>query len=166
MTQAVDEQVYAHLRALAGRIHRARGGGSETLQPTALVHEAWMKVHRSTSEIVDRGHFLAVAAKAMRQILVDRARARSRLKRGENPVQTTLTGVSAQPFDAESYLAFDAVLDELRAVDPVAADVVMLRAFAGATVPEAAASLGVSPSKIDRSWRFARAFIADRVQVD
>ncbi len=161
--QTVDDQVYAHLRALAGRIHRSRARSQDTLQPTALVHEAWMKISTSSTDIVDRGHFLAVAARAMRQILLDRAKGRARLKRGQNPIQTTISGLSTAPFDAEGYLAFDAVLDALRAVDGTAADVVMLRAFAGATVPETAESLGISGSSVDRAWRFARAFIGEQL---
>jgi RNA polymerase sigma factor (TIGR02999 family) len=130
------------------------------MRPTALVHEAWMKVSKSSSEIKDKPHFLAVAARAMRQIMSDNLRDKQRLKRG-GPVQhrTTLTGISSQPLDAESMLSIDAALTELASVNEVAAEVATMRLYAEATVPEIAAALGVSTSTVDRSWRMARAHL-------
>lgn len=160
---SLDHEVYAHLRALAGRIYHGHRRKDDVLQPTDLVHEAWIKVAQSRSVAVSRAHFLAIAAKAMRQILVDRARARGSQKRGANPVHTTLSGVSSGPMDAETFIAFDHAIDQLRTIDDEAADVVILRAFSGATVAETAEALGISASSVDRAWRFARAFVAERL---
>ncbi|MCA9715632.1 MAG: RNA polymerase subunit sigma, partial [Myxococcales bacterium] len=106
-----DPAIYSHLRELAARIHGERGG-PETLRPTALVNEAWMKVQRHGGEFSDRAHFIAVACRAMRQILVDHARQRRADKRGGALRRTTVEGVgiSSEPVD---FLALDAALDEL-----------------------------------------------------
>lgn len=164
MDQGIDDEIYAHLRALAGRIHRERGHGQHTLDPTSLLHEAWEKVSKSASEATSREHFVAIAAKAMRQILIDRARARAALKRGADPARTTLAGLADDGLDAEDFLALDQAIDDLRAVDEVAAEVVILRAYGGATVTEAATQLDISPSTVDRAWRFGRAFLTDRLR--
>ena len=160
----LDEEVYDHLRALAGRIHAERGQGSVTLQPTALLHEVWEKLSASSSRYNSRAHFVAVAARAMRQILVDRARARATAKRGGGLQQTTLSGVGGGLPRALDVLALDRALKELEALDPQAAEVVLLRTFGGLTVPEVAESLGVSARTVDRTWRFARAFLASHLQ--
>jgi RNA polymerase sigma factor (TIGR02999 family) len=158
----LDEDTYAHLKNLARRIYAERGRAHQTIQPTVLLHEAWMKVERSEAEYESRAHFLACAAKAMRQILIDRARAQASAKRGNNPVRATLAGVSSGGADFD-VVALDEILTQLHEIDPMAADVVTMRTFGGMTVPEAAQALGVSPRKVDRTWRFARAFLAERL---
>jgi RNA polymerase sigma factor (TIGR02999 family) len=156
---ALDPETYAHQRALAGRIHSGRGRAA-TLQPTALLHEAWMKVASSKSRFENREHFLAVAAKAMRQLLVDRVRARVAQKRGGGWEQVTLSGVGDDPGQFLDVLDLDAALTKLEAVDPVAAKVALMRTFGGMTAPEAAEALGTSVRTLQRSWRFARVFLA------
>jgi RNA polymerase sigma factor (TIGR02999 family) len=158
----LEHAVYEHLRALAGRIHSDQGA-PQTLQPTALAHEAWLKLSRSGVQVQGRAHFLAVAARAMRQILVDRARARNAAKRGGGALRTTLHGLSDGMPDTLDVLAFDRVLDDLEALDPMCAEVVLMRTYGGMTVPEAAEALGVSTSSVNRAWRFAGAYLGKRL---
>ncbi len=155
----LDDDTYAQLRSLAGRIQARSGTREATLQPTALLHEAWMKVVRSSSKYNSREHFLAVAATAMRQILVDRARARLSQKRGGDWDRITLSGVGASNEQMFDVLALDRALDQLSQVDEVAARVAMMRTFAGMTVPEVSAALDVSESTVARKWRYAKAFL-------
>ena len=156
----IDDDLYAHLRAIAGRVHAEKGGSQLTIQPTELVHEAWAKVERSGGTITDRRHFLAVAARAMRQILVDRFRRRSAAKREGWGAGTTLSGLGNLDggFDL---LAIDEALSALESADSRAADVFVLRAFGGLTVPECAEELQVSHRTVDNAWRLARAFLID-----
>ena len=161
----LDPTIYAQLRELAGRIHAERGG-SQTLQPTALVNEAWMKLRRSDAEFEDRRHFIAVTCRAMRQILVDHARERAAQKRGGpgNAIHHTTIehlAISTEPIDL---LTLDAALDELAEAQPRAAEIAQLRVFGGLTVAEIASVLDVGTSTVDRSWRTARAFLAARLQ--
>jgi len=153
-------ETYAHLRDLAGRIHSERGGGP-TLQPTGLLHEAWLKISKSSAEYNDRGHFLAVAARAMRQILVDRARARGTDKRGAGRQQQSLSRVPAITPEPVNLIALDALLDELEELDARAAEVVQLRVFGGLTALETAAAMGISKGTANRSWRVGRIFLAE-----
>lgn len=158
----LDAAIYDHLHNLARRIHAERRGG-ETLSPTALVHEAWEKIASSSSVVTSRAHFMAVAARAMRQILIDRARQLASVKHGGELMQTTFADFGAAPIGPEGLLAMDAALTELREQDAQIADVVAMRAFAGATVPEVAEALGISASSVDRAWRFGRAYLAERL---
>ncbi|MCB9671618.1 MAG: sigma-70 family RNA polymerase sigma factor [Alphaproteobacteria bacterium] len=151
--------VYDQLRALAAR-YVDRSPGS-TLQPTALVHEAWMKLGPEGS-FSGREHFAAVASKAMRQILIDRARARSRAKRGGNPIRTTLAGLASDAPDLD-VVDLSRALDELEALDPRGARVVELRWFGGMSSAEAAAHLGVSTRTVEASWRLSRAWLLARL---
>lgn len=162
--QPFDPDLYAHLKALANRIHAERGRGQETMQPTALLHEAWMKLAASDGQYASKAHFVAVAARAMRQVLVDRARSKGAAKRGSGQHHTSLTGVGDTPGEPLDVLALDKALTELEAVDPRAAEVVLLRTFGGLTVEEVAAALGTSERTIKRSWRFSRAFLAKRLE--
>jgi RNA polymerase sigma factor (TIGR02999 family) len=163
--QALNELfplVYAELRTAAHRHLRARRAG-DTLSTTALVHEAYLKfVGGSRHEWADRGHFLAVAARAMRQIVVDHARARSAQKRGGPAVALTLDeaslGVSGR---ADELLALDEALTQLEALNERPARVVELRFFAGLSVDETADAMELSPRTVKREWRFARAFLFD-----
>jgi RNA polymerase sigma factor (TIGR02999 family) len=154
----------ANLRALAERIYFERGRGQQTLEPTALLHEAWMKLARSSSRYESRAHFVAVAARAMRQILVNRAQARQADKRGGDQQHTTLSGIAGGPELRLEVLVLDRALTELEAADPRSAEVALLRTFGGMTVPEVAEATGLSPRSVDRAWRFARAFLADRLR--
>jgi RNA polymerase sigma factor (TIGR02999 family) len=153
--------VYRELRAIA---HRQLGGalpaqgGSATLSPTALVHEAYLKLagdpRRSWR---DRTHFLALAAVAMRHILVDRARARTALKRGGGLAQVTLDeGALAGEDQPEALLALDAALEELASLAPRLARVVELRFYGGLSEGEIAEVLGVTTRTVQRDWAKAR----------
>jgi RNA polymerase sigma factor (TIGR02999 family) len=153
--------VYRELRAIA---HRQLGGalpaqgGSATLSPTALVHEAYLKLagdpRRSWR---DRTHFLALAAVAMRHILVDRARARAALKRGGGFAQVTLDeGALAGEDQPEALLALDAALEELATLAPRLARVVELRFYGGLSEAEIAEVLGVTTRTVQRDWAKAR----------
>lgn len=152
--------VYEELRSLA----QARMAGlppGNTLQPTALVHEAFMRVVGVQDPGWDsRGHFFAAAAEAMRQILVDQARRKNRVKHGGGRRRIELESAEAEaaalPLEppAEDVLALDAALERLRADDERKAQIVALRYFAGLSREETAAALGVSLSTIDREWRY------------
>lgn len=157
-------ELYEHLRNLAGRIFAERGFGHATIQPTVLLHEAWIEVAKSPTQLASRAHFMAVAVRAMRQILVDRARARAGDKRGGAQAHVTLSGVGADLGDAVGVLAMDRALAELEALDPDAARVVQLRVFGGLAVPEVADVLQISPRTVDRTWRFARAFLSKHLE--
>jgi RNA polymerase sigma factor (TIGR02999 family) len=161
--------VYDELRQLAARklAHEKPG---QTLQATALVHEAYLRlVGPEQSHPWDsRGHFFAAAAEAMRRILVENARRKRRLRRGGALNRWGLDEaelVPAAPEDApkDDVLAIDAALTKLAARDPVKARFVQLRYFAGLTIDQAAAVLGISPSTADRYWAYARAWL--RVEI-
>ncbi len=160
---AFDEvwrQVYDHLRAIA---HRQLAGerAGHTLDTTALVHEAYFKLAgQDDAAFNDRAHFLAVAALAMRRILVNYARSRAAQKRGGNQVQVTLDdGHVAGDHDAAELIAIDDLLDRLAALDDRQAKVVVYRFYGGLTDTEAAEALGVSVPTVRRDWRAARAWL-------
>jgi len=152
---ALTDDLYAHLRAIAKRV--GDGRGADTLQPTALVHEAWIKLAGHPG-FESRLHFLRAAALAMRQVLVDHARARSSQKRGQNATRTTLSGISGES-EAFDLVELDASLSRLQALDPEAAEVVLLRCFGGLSIEETAEVLGVSARTISTRWRHARAWL-------
>ena len=165
--QAVDELlpvVYEELRRLAAA-KMANESAGHTLQPTALVHEAYLRLVGSSEAAFDgRGHFFAAAAESMRRILVERARRRSRLKHGGGRMQLEL-GESdhvSEP-QSEQLLALSEALDKLADEDPVKADLVKLRYFAGLTVEQAAEFLGISRATADRYWTYARAWLYHEV---
>ena len=158
--RALDEDSYARLRRLAARIRVEKGGLNASIQPTELLHEAWLKLDRADVLYESREHFLALAARAMRQIAIDRARARGAAKRGGGLRRTTLAGLPGDFDEPMDVLVLDRALRELEAVRPQAAQVAMLRAFGGMTVSEAAEALELSSSSVDRAWRFAKAFLA------
>jgi RNA polymerase sigma factor (TIGR02999 family) len=152
--------VYDELRRMArAQLRRERPG--QTLQPTALVHEAYVRLRSDEPwEWETRGHFFAAAAQAMRRILVERARSRQRIKRGSDPRRTTLGEgpVVVEPDPAEM-LALDRALTDLAARDGTMARVVELRYFAGLNVEETARSLGLSARSVNRLWTAARAWL-------
>ena len=159
-----DPELYAKLRTLAGRIHAERVGKQDTLQPTGLLHEAWIKLFRSTNQFKDRAHYFSVAARAMRQILADRARARAAQKRGGAVVHLSLTGIGETPDQLIDIIALNDAIDVLESIHPRVADVVVLRTFGGLTLEEAAEALSTSVGTVKREWRFGRAWITVRLE--
>ncbi|GMV26711.1 MAG: hypothetical protein AMXMBFR58_27420 [Phycisphaerae bacterium] len=155
--------LYDELRSLAGS-YFARQPSKHTLQPTALVHEAFMKLYREEEGEGNRwrssSHFLAVAAKAMRQILVDHARAKGSLKRGRNAGVTLDMSLLPDAGTEVDVLELNEVIDRLAAKDERASKVVVLRFFAGLSIAETAAVLGVSDFTVEKDWRVARAWLA------
>lgn len=163
------EQVYEQLRAIARRRLAGEQAG-HTLQPTALVNEAYLKLSRNPSLFgLEKSRFLLAAAEAMRRILIDHARTRNREKRGgagANPHaarrrRDPLADVSelAVDFDPDQTLALNEALCRLEQLDDQAAQVVKLRFFAGLSVEETAEAMAVSPRTVKRDWAFARAWL-------
>lgn len=156
--------IQAELRQLAAR-HLARERRDHTLQPTALVNEAYLKlVEQRQQNWESRSHFLAIASTAMRRVLLEHARARLAEKRGGGVERVTLFEV-ANPGDEspESLVALDEALDQLARIDPSGARIVELRWFGGLSTEETAAVLEVSSRTVERGWRAARAWLKDRI---
>lgn len=156
--------VYAELRTLAAqRLAQEKAG--QTLQATALVHEAYLRLvdvdHPQQWD--GRGHFFAAAAKAMRRILIDNARRRKAQKRGNGWQRQGLAAVAAPEPDDE-LLALDEALQKLAAIEPAKAKLVELRYFAGLTGEQAAEVLGISPTTADRHWAYARAWLQAEIR--
>ncbi len=175
--------VYEELRALADR-RLAHERPGQTLQATALVHEAYLRLvgpEEATEPVQwdSRGHFFAAAAEAMRRILLDRARAKAAIKRGGaggsagidggaaaaqriklDPSQLTLDAVPAELID------LDEALTKFAAEEPAKADLVKLRFFGGLSLKQAATILGISPTTADRHWAYARAWLYDELSPD
>ncbi|MGD9632303.1 MAG: ECF-type sigma factor [Pirellulales bacterium] len=155
--------VYDELRQLAmTKLAKERPG--QTLQATALVHEAYLRLIGPADDQAQRwdsrGHFFAAAAEAMRRILVEHARRKKRLKHGGERQRVELDSacaVSAEP--SVDLLALDEGLNKLAAIQPIKAELVKLRYFAGLTMPEAAAALGISLATAERYWAFARTWL-------
>jgi RNA polymerase sigma factor (TIGR02999 family) len=163
--------VYAELRRQAGLALRREKQG-HTLQPTALVHEAWLRLgDQPDAKWESRAQFFAIAAQMMRRVLLDHARTRRALKRGGGAVQVTLGGaeeasavpgaraVEDAPLDAVDVIALNDALARLAALDPQKARLVDLRYFAGLSIPEAAEVLGVSTATVGREWAVARMWL-------
>ena len=155
------ELTYAELNAIA-RALMSHERVAHTLQPTALVHEAYLKlVGSAPSHLADRSHFLAVAARAMRQVLVDHARRHLAERRGGGWQRVTLDEALSPQLDRDFLvLDLDRLLDAFKALDPRAAQVAEMRLFAGMTVPEIAEALAVSPRTVDGDWAMARNWLA------
>lgn len=152
--------VYGELRREAGHLMRQEKH-QVTLQPTALVHEAYVKlVGGEDINWIDRAHFCRVAARAMRQILVDHARKRNALKRVDRNKRVTLSDslrmIRGEPLDL---ISLDEVLQELAALSPRQSEIVELRFFGGLTVKEVAAIIDTSTSTVESDWRMARAWL-------
>jgi RNA polymerase sigma factor (TIGR02999 family) len=159
-------QVYEELRRLAfNKLAHERPG--QTLQPTALVHEAWLRLAGSTDPgWAGRTHFFAAAAEAMRRILVENARRKQRIKHGGGHERVELDALEvAGPLPDEELLALDEALIQLAEADPEAAKLVNLRFFVGMTQAQAAEQLGISRSTADRTWLFARAWLFQRIRL-
>lgn len=158
--------IHAELRRVAaGHLRNERR--DHTLQPTALVNEAWMKLANVRADWQNRSHFLGMAAVAMRRILVDHARRRDAAKRGNGGASVDLDDVLDQlpaPMPDDRLLALDAALDQLAELDPRQAKVVELRYFAGLSVQETAAALDISTGTVKREWAAARAWLFDAIR--
>ena len=153
--------VYDELRKLAAQLIAQENPG-QTLQATALVHEAYVRLvdteRPQTWE--NRGHFFASAAEAMRRILVENARRKGRLKRGGEFQQVELADAPIAPSEIhEDLIALDEALDRLGAIDPESVKLVHLRYFVGLSIPDAARLMGIAPRTADRLWAFARAWL-------
>ena len=157
--------VYEELRRLAAH-KMAREAPGQTLQPTALVHEAWLRLVGSGQEHWDhRGHFFAAAAEAMRRVLVDNARRKQRLKReaGEERVELEESRLQAPAEDEKVLLVHDA-LEVLAAEDPLKAEIVKLRFFVGLNEQEIASLFGVNERTVRRHWELAKIRLFQRMQ--
>jgi RNA polymerase sigma factor (TIGR02999 family) len=157
--------VYDELRRLAAH-HLAHEKPGQTLDATALVHEAYLRLVDGPERHWDgRRHFFAAAAEAMRRILVENARRKRRLKHGGNFTRQELDEAEpVAPEPPEDLLALDEALSKLAGTDPQSAELVQLRYFAGLTLPEAAEVLGISPRTADRHWAYARAWLHREIQ--
>ena len=158
-TDALFSEVYDRLKAMAGKRLSSQPGHS--LQTTALVHELYLRMQGGDLAFDDPSQFFAYAARAMRHLLLDRARDRLTLRAGGQWLPVTLSGIDEQfAIDsAEQGLALEAALVKLEADDPRAARVVELLYFAGLTLEQVAGVLDLTRRTIDRDWRFARAFL-------
>lgn len=160
--------VYAELRRLAdGYVRHER---FQSVQATELVHEAYLRLAGSSvPAFQDRSHFVAIAAIAMRRLLVERARRRGAAKRGGAPVQVTLDDallVGQHPDASIDLIELDRALTKLDALDPQQARIIELRYFAGLSIEETAASLGISPATVKRHWTVARAWLLREIEGD
>ena len=158
--------VYDELRKLAA--HKlARETPGQTLQPTALVHEAYLRLVGEDDEQHwdSRGHFFAAAAEAMRRVLVEHARQKASLKRGgDRDRRDVAESLLAAPEPREDLVALDAALTKLAETDKQAAELVQLRYFAGLPIREIAEILGISPRTADRLWAFAKAWLHQEIE--
>jgi len=158
--------IYQELRKLAAaKLTKEKPG--QTIQPTMLVHEAWLRLvdKDQPPQWNGRGHFFAAAAEAMRRILVENARRKKRLKHGGEMKQVDLdSAVAAIQSPADDLVALDEALTRLEKQWPDKARLVKLRYFAGLTIPEASEALGISTATAERSWRFSRAWLHSQLR--
>jgi RNA polymerase sigma factor (TIGR02999 family) len=159
------ELVYAELRQVAAQ-KMARESAAHTLQPTALVHEAWLRVGADAQpHWQNRAHFFAAAAEAMRRILVDRARRKLAQRRGAGAEHVELEGLQiAGPVDDEQLLALSDALDRFAALDAPKAELVKLRYFVGLTLEQAAKVMNISEPTAKRWWAYAKAWLFREMQ--
>lgn len=159
--------VYEELRHHAA-YRMSRESAPQTLQPTALVHEAWLRmVGKGRSSWENRGHFFAAAAETMRRILIEGARRRASLKRGGGQIRVELEAVhlvSAEP--EEKLLLIDEALERFREADPDKARIVVLKFFGGHTNQEVAHMMGVTERTVERQWAFAKAWLLENIQAN
>jgi RNA polymerase sigma factor (TIGR02999 family) len=158
--------VYNELRRLASAYMRRERPG-QTLQATALVHEAFIRLAASGAPWTDKRHFVGIAARSMRQILVERARARGAQKRWAGLNRVSLSESLAAANDPEAMLpALDEALTRLEAIDAEQARIVELRFFAGLSIEETAEAMGISPATMKRRWSLARAWLFRELSAD
>lgn len=165
-TAALFQKVYDELRQIAA-LRLSHEPSAQTLQPTALVHEVFLRLVHSDlrKDWTSAGHFIAVAAEVMRHILVDNARRKRRLKRGgdRHRVHIELEAVGAT-IDDEQLVNLDEALNELAKEDPVKARLVVMRYFGGMTIEQACEVLDISRSTAHRHWTYARAWLFNRIR--
>lgn len=158
ITDEMQPPLYRKLRSLAAS-QMARESYGQTIQATELVHEAWIRLHGS-DKWQSHQHFLATAARTMRRILTDRARRRSRIKRGGDMVRVGMTvAEAALAVPEDQVVLIDEALERLEEVDPVRARVVMLKFFGDMSNREVAEELGVTERSVERYWAFAKAWL-------
>lgn len=159
--------VYNDLRRHAGA-QMARESGAQTLQPTALVHEAWLRMIGGggpRQRWQNRAHFFGAAAEAMRRILIESARRKSRIKRGGNPLRVDIDEVElAETTPEEKVLLIDEAVERLKTEDPERAQVVVLKFFGGFTNAEVAAHLNVTERTVERHWAFAKVWLFQSIR--
>ena len=156
--------VYNQLYRIA-RHHLRYERAGHSLQTNALINEAYLKLIEQSVSWQDRNHFFGIAARLMRQILVDHARARQRLKRGGNAQQISLTAVAEEQEQSADLLALNDALETLSEVDPQRSRIVELRFFGGLTIEETAQVMRVSTPTVERGWRAARAWLQTELGV-
>ncbi len=163
--EVLHPEVYRALRTLAGR-HMALQRKDQTLQPTVLVHEAWLRLAKRGRKWRNRGHFYAEASLAMRHILIDHARRKSRLCRGGGLLRKSSIALHelAVPESAEFILAINEGISELEKVHPQRAQIVVDRFFGGLTNAEIARSLGISERSVERHWAMAKVWLLRWIQ--
>jgi len=165
-TDTYTEWLYESLRNLAAA-RLARQPPGQTLEATALVHEVWVRLRKQEQQQwLSRAHFFAAAALAMRNILVERARARRRVKRGRDFVRATFTDAQLEQLtvDYEAILTVNDALEALEAVSADAARVAAMRYFGGMEMSDIAAALDTSVSTVERRWRLARSWLRDYLE--
>jgi RNA polymerase sigma-70 factor, ECF subfamily len=159
--------VYQRLRHVAAGMLRGERAG-HTLSPTAVVHEAYLRLQRSDVPWQDRGHFLAVASREMRRVLIDHARGRQRDKRGGDWQRVSFTNaglIEGEEHDLVGLLSMEAALEKLSTMDPRKTEIVDLILFGGLSIAEVAEHMQVSVATVNRDWRFARAFLQHEMGV-
>ena len=163
--QDLFTQVYTQLRAMAQK-QMAGERDSHTLHATELVHEAFLRLNGDSQlDLENKAYFFHAAAEAMRRILIEHARRRSRIKRGGGRERVTLSLANeALPEEPQDFLALDEALQRLQGKDPRSAEVVKLRYFAGLTIEQTAEAMDLSPRTVKREWEFARAWLQKELQ--
>jgi RNA polymerase sigma factor (TIGR02999 family) len=156
--------VYEQLHRIA-RQHLRRERAEHTLQTTALINEAFLKLVEQSVPWESRNHFFGIAARLMRQVLVDHARARQRLKRGGNQHQISLTSAEEVQEQSTDLLALNEALTVLSEIDPQRSQIVELRFFGGLTIEETAEVMQISTPTVERGWRAARAWLQTELAV-
>lgn len=156
--------IYHDLRRHAG-VQMARESAGQTLQPTALVHEAWLRMIGDGRVWQNRAHFFGAASEAMRRILIENARRKSRLKRGGDQLRVDIEHLElASTTPEEKVLLIDDALERLQAQDPERGRVVLLKFFGGLTNQEVAESMGVTERTIERHWAYAKAWLFQSIR--
>lgn len=165
-SEAAVASLYRELKILAARGLRSSPQSPSSLQPTELVHELFLKLSDGSDlKFNDRRHFYAVASKAMRQILIDRGRARSALKRGGGKNDVCIEDIASLADEPCRWIDLDRILDDLAKLDNRASDVVEMRCLCGMTEKEIALVLGVCERTIKRDWQYAKAWILSRLEI-
>lgn len=159
LTAEALAEVYDELHRLARSFLRHERA-NHTLQPSALINEAYLRLRaQDPSQVVDRPHFLRLAARAMRQVLIDHARIRRARKRDAASLADAMLPEATPALETEEYLAINTALEKLESIDPNLAEIVELRFFGGLSVSETAQVLGISETSVKREWAVARVWL-------